>query len=72
MKIAVCVKQVPDATVWGKLARSTLQLVGPLPEDWLDFGRQHRPNLTLGEVETAHRLAANRISLLAQLLKPAN
>jgi hypothetical protein len=72
LRVVVAGQRVPDSTgaVWAAVARPTLQLAPPGPVDWFDYGRQHRADLTLAKVETACELAADKASLLAQLLGP--
>ena len=62
----------PDAgAVWASTACATLQLVSPPPEDWLTFGRSHKPGITLDFVRQAHKYCSGKASLLAQLLGPS-
>lgn len=72
LRVVIAGQRVPAShgAVWASVARVTLQLVPPPPADWFEYGKQHRPGLTLAEVETACRLASNKASLLAQLLGP--
>jgi hypothetical protein len=69
LRVVVAGQKVPDAT--GTWACPTLQLLPPPPRDWLDYGRQHRGDLTLADVEIACRLASDKASLLAAMLGPA-
>jgi hypothetical protein len=73
LRVVIAGQCVPSATgaVWASAARPPLQLTPPPPADWFHYGKQHRPGLTLEDVETACRLASNKSSLLAQLLGPA-
>jgi hypothetical protein len=73
LRVVIAGQRVPPAAgvVWTSVSRAPLQLIPPPPADWFDFAKQHRPSLTLEDVETACRLAANKSSLLAQLLGPA-
>ncbi len=73
LRVVIAGQQIPDAAgaVWAAVARPTLRLLRPPPEDWFEYGKQHRGDLTLAEVETACRLASHKASLLAQLLGPA-
>ncbi len=73
LRVVIAGQRVPPVAgaVWASAASSPLQLVSPPPADWFDYGKRHRPGLTLAEVETACRLASNKASLLAQLLGPA-
>lgn len=73
LRVVIAGQHVPDpkGAVWLAKARATLELRPPPPADWFDYGKQHRPDLTLDDVETACRLASHKASLLAQLLGPA-
>jgi len=74
LRVAIAGQKVPEPTgaIWAAVARPTLQLAPPPPKDWFDYGQQHRPGLTLADVETACRLASDKASLLAQLLGPTH
>ncbi len=74
LRVAIAGQKLPDSTgaVWTAVARPAIQLVPPRATDWLDYGRQHRADLTLAEVQIACRLASDKASLLAQLLGPAS
>lgn len=73
LRVVIAGQQVPDATgaVWAAVSRPALQLAPPGPADWFDYGKRHRADLTLAKVVTACELAADKASLLAQLLGPA-
>lgn len=46
-------------------------VLGPIsPEDWLEYGRAHRSDVTLDFVRQVHRYCHGRPSVLAQLLGP--
>ncbi|MGB8355081.1 MAG: TIR domain-containing protein [Chthoniobacteraceae bacterium] len=72
LRVVIAGQRVPDpkGAIWLSKARITLELLPPPPADWFDYGKQHKPDLTLLEVETACRLASHKASLLAQLLGP--
>ena len=74
LRVSIAGQKVPEPTgaIWAAVARPTLQLAPPPPKDWFDYGQQHRPGLTLADVETACRLASDKASLLAQLLGPTH
>jgi hypothetical protein len=73
LRVVIAGQKLPDVSGAGvaKIAQPTLALVAPPPEEWFDYGRQHRDGLTLAFVEEACRHASNKASLLAQLLGPA-
>jgi hypothetical protein len=71
LRVVIAGQSVPEWTgTWASVAHAPLQLVPPPPEDWLEYGRQYHPDLKLGDVKIACRLANNKASLLAQLLGP--
>jgi SEFIR domain len=72
LRVVIAGQKVPDSigAVWAAVAHPTVRLVTPEPADWFDYARQHRPDLTLSDVETACRLT-RKSSVLDQLLGPA-
>ena len=72
LRVVIAGQRVPKfaGAVWASVACAPLQLVTPSPADWFQYGREHRPGLTLTDVETVCRLASYKPSLLAQLLGP--
>jgi hypothetical protein len=72
LRVAIAGQKVPDPTVaiWTAVAFPTLHLATPPAKDWFEYGKQHRPGLTLKEVKTACKLAEQKATLLAQLLGP--
>ena len=72
LRVVIAGQRVPEAggAVWATVARPTVQLELPQAADWYDYGRLHRPELKLEQVETACDLARGKASLLAQLLGP--
>jgi hypothetical protein len=73
LRVVIAGQSVPPCAgaIWEADASPIIALKTPPPADWLAYGRQHRPDLTLADVETACRLASNKASLLGQLLGPA-
>lgn len=72
LRVVVVGQQVPTSSgaVWTSMSCAPLELVPPPPKDWFEYSKQHRPELTLADVEAAWRLARNKASLLAQMLGP--
>jgi len=71
LRVVIAGQRVPEsAGIWASVACPPLQLVPPPPADWFEYGKQHRPGLTLAQVKIACGLARNKASLLAQLLGP--
>jgi hypothetical protein len=73
LRVVIAGQEAPESNgaVWEADASPPISLSPPPPEDWFDYGKKHRPGLTLTDVETACRLACHKASLLAQLLGPA-
>lgn len=72
LRVVITGQRVPESTgaIWEAQTSPLIILKVPAPPDWFDYGRRHRPNLTLADVETACRLAEDKVPLLAQLLGP--
>lgn len=72
LRVVVAGQKVPRhaGAVWEASAAPPLVLHPPQPADWYDYGRRHRPELTLEQVEVACQLAPGRAGLLSQLLGP--
>lgn len=73
LRVVIAGQRVPSATgaVWAAVARALLEVMPPRPSDWFDYGKRHRPDLKLEDVEIACRLASSKSSLLSQLLGPS-
>jgi hypothetical protein len=71
LRVVIAGQKVPDSigAVWAAVAHPPVELVTPLPADWFDYARQHRPDLTLSFVETACSLTCQS-SVLEALLGP--
>lgn len=69
LRVVIAGQKVPDSigAVWAAVSHPTVELVTPPPADWFVYARQHRPDLTLSDVETACRLT-RKSSVLDQLL----
>lgn len=72
LRVVIAGQKVPDSigAVWAAVAHPTIRLVTPQPADWFHYATQHRPDLTLSDVETAVRLTRNKPTLLDQLFRP--
>jgi hypothetical protein len=72
LRVVIAGQRVPERTgvIWDEDASPPLTLKPPPAPDWFKYGKRHRPELTLADVEIACRLACDRASLLAQLLGP--
>ena len=53
LRVVIAGQRVPEfaGAVWASVACAPLQLVPPPPADWFEYGKQHRPDLTLADVE---------------------
>jgi hypothetical protein len=72
LRVVIAGQRVPASTgtIWEEDASPPISLKPPRAPDWFNYGKRHRPELTLVDVEIACRLACDRASLLAQLLGP--
>lgn len=72
LRVVITGQSVPDnnGAIWQNDSYPIIELTVPPALDWLEFGKQYHPDLTLGEVETLCRRARHNASLLAQLLGP--
>ena len=60
----------PHGEIWADCGAPPIELRPPSAQEWFDFGRAHRPDLTLDFVHQVHELARGKSGLLAQLLSP--
>jgi hypothetical protein len=60
----------PHGEIWADCGEPPIELRPPSAQEWFDFGRTHRPELTLEFVNQVHELARGKSGLLAQLLSP--
>lgn len=74
LRVIIAGQRVPSSNgaIWLSKAKATIELTPPRTEDWFDFGKQHRVDLTLHDVEVACKLAQHKASLLAELLGPSS
>ena len=70
LRVVIAGQRVPKRTAALSSIGSVMTLKPPPPPDWFEYGKQHRPDLTLGFVEAACKLAKDKASLLDQLLGP--
>jgi hypothetical protein len=72
LRVVIAGQRIPErpGAIWEEDACPIITLKPPPAPDWLNYGKRHRPELTLADVEIACRLACDRASLLAQLLGP--
>lgn len=72
LRVVIAGQRVPEraGAIWEEDASPPITLKPPPAPDWFNYGKRHRPELTLADVETACRLACDRASLLAQLFGP--
>lgn len=71
LRVIIVGQNVPDKRGESWDASSTLiELTPPNPQDWFDFGKQHKPGITLDFVRQAHELSDGKSTVLAQLLGP--
>lgn len=72
LRVVIAGQRVPKSTgtVWSSVAREAVVAKPPPPTDWFNYGKQHKPELKLEDVETICRMAGEKAGLLAQLLGP--
>lgn len=72
LRVVIVGKQVPEPTgaIWERVASCIIELQPPPAEDWLLFGQQHNPEITIEFVRQAHQLCNGRASILSGLLGP--
>jgi DNA-binding CsgD family transcriptional regulator len=66
LRVVIAGQRVPDrhGAIWEEDASPPISLKPPPAPDWFNYGKRHRPKLTLADVKIACRLACNRASLL--------
>ncbi len=72
LRVVIAGQKVPKSAgaILGADSAPPMTLKPPPPTDWYEYGKQHRPELTLKFVEDACHHARNKASLLNQLLGP--
>ena len=70
LRLVIAGQTVPDRAkvAWARYAAPIVRLRQPKWQDWLEFAKRHREDVTPEDVQTAYRLSRGRPSLLAQLL----
>jgi hypothetical protein len=71
LRVVIAGQRVPkvSGSMWETNASPPIALEPPPPADWFEYGKQHRPELTLEFVETACSFT-DKATVLAQLLGP--
>jgi hypothetical protein len=74
LRVVIAGQSVPkrNGAIWEPEAAPVLELKPPPAEDWYQYGKQHRPELTPEFVQMACKFAENKTSLLAQLFGPVS
>lgn len=73
LRVVIVGQRVPERNViWEDDASPIIELCPPPVADWFEYGKKHRSDLTLEQVETGCDLARNKASLLAQLFGPTS
>ena len=74
LRVVIVGQEVPrsQGEAWSAVTPAAIELRHPSPQEWLAYGSQHTPDLTIEFVAQAHALANGRSSTLAQLLGPRN
>lgn len=71
LRVVVAGQRVPNRSgaIW-EGDSSLVTLTPPPPKDWFEYAKQYHPELTLKYVEMTCKLAANKATVLQQLLGP--
>jgi hypothetical protein len=60
-----------NGEMWQAVSAPRVTLHPPTPEDWFEYGQQHKPKLTLEFVRSAYDFCGGKTSTLAGLCGPA-
>lgn len=72
LRVVVVGQDIPAGTnePWSGFSAEQLVLQPPSPEEWFEYAREHKPDLTLEFVRQAHTYADGQCVVLDQLLGP--
>lgn len=73
LRVIIVGQKVPPShgEAWAAFSSPIIQLREPTPEEWLEYGIPHKPDIDLDFVRKAHSYCGGKSTLLAQLLGPA-
>jgi hypothetical protein len=72
LRVVIAGQNVPESggAPWAAEASPPITLALPEAAHWYDFGKEFKPQLTLQEVQTVHRLAAGNSAVLFTIFGP--
>lgn len=72
VRIIIVGQRVPTkhGESWDGISSDLIELRPPTAQEWFEFGKTHKPGLTLDFVRQAHEIAGGQSAVLAQLLGP--
>jgi hypothetical protein len=73
LRVIIVGQRVPPrpGEPWARVSSPLIELRPPTPEEWFEYGQQHKSDLTLDFVRQAHKHSRGKSSLLNQLVGPA-
>lgn len=73
LRVVITGQRVPErlGAAWDPEASPVINLKSPPAADWFEYGRQHKPDLTMAFVTEVCALAGDRAGILSQLLGPS-
>jgi hypothetical protein len=72
LRVVIAGQRIPDqhGEPWTSVCAPSIELARPDAQQWFDYGRQYKPDLTLDFVQQVHAITNGRSAVLAQLLGP--
>lgn len=72
LRVIIVGQRVPakHGEPWEGICSDVIELRSPTPQEWFDFGKRHKPGITLDFVRQAHEYASGQSTIMAQLLGP--
>lgn len=72
LRVVIVGQSVPEpgGAVWETVSSHVIQLHLPQPEDWFNFGLQHKPSITRDFVTQAYEFCGGKSSILAGICGP--
>ena len=72
LRVIIVGQRVPakHGEPWAGVSSDLTELHPPTPEEWFEYGKPHKPGITLDFVQQAHGFSGGKSTVLAQLLGP--
>jgi len=72
LRVIITGQRVPvrQGTPWAEKSSKLIELGAPTPEEWFEYSKKHKPEVTLEFLSTLHKLVGGNISTLAQVCGP--